>query len=102
LDTLRTGYTAQINNVLTRFDAISGVPELCPLVGGVSATCSGFISTNPLFVAVRVLGLTKDQAMAVNEILDGPNEVNPGLEGRFRFMPDSGTPAYFLAVPVPP
>ncbi len=101
LDTLRTGYTAQINNVLTRFDAISGVPELCPLVGGVSATCAGFVSTNPLFIAVRVLGLTKDQALQVNQILDGPNEVNPGLEGRFRFYPDSGSPAYFLAVPGP-
>jgi len=102
LDTLRTGYNAEISNVLTRFDAISGVPELCPLAGGVSSTCAGFVPTNPLFAAVRILGLTKDQAVQINEILDGPNEVHPGLEGRFRFNPDSGSPAYFLAVPVPP
>jgi prepilin-type N-terminal cleavage/methylation domain-containing protein len=95
---LRSGYVADISNTLTRFDAVNGVPELCQLSGGGSVICNGFVATNPLFVGVRVTGLNRDQAMQVNSIIDGSNELNPGFEGRFRFTAD-GSLAYYLASP---
>lgn len=97
---LRSGYVADISNTLVRYDAFSGLPEFCQ--SGASQAlvpCAGFIATNPLFVGVRVTGLTAQQAAIVNGIIDGPNEANPGLEGRFRY-PTSGSPAYFLAAPI--
>jgi prepilin-type N-terminal cleavage/methylation domain-containing protein len=96
---LRSGYVADISNTLTRFDAVNGVPELCQLNGGGSVSCNGFIATNPLFVGVRVTELNRDQAMQVNAIIDGANELNPGFEGRFRFTAD-GSLAYYLASPL--
>jgi prepilin-type N-terminal cleavage/methylation domain-containing protein len=96
---LRSGFVADISNTLTRFDAVNGVPELCQLNGGGAVTCNGFIATNPLFVAVRVTGLSHDQALQVNAILDGANELNPGFEGRFRFTAD-GSLAFYLASPL--
>lgn len=96
---LRSGYVADFSNTLTRFDAINGVPELCQLTGGGSVTCNGFIATNPLFAAVKITGLNRDQAIQVNAIIDGANELNPGFEGRFRFTSD-GSLAYFLATPL--
>ena len=54
---LRSGYVADISNVLVRFDAVNGVPEWCPAVGNAQTPCAGFVVTNPLFVAVRVTGL---------------------------------------------
>jgi prepilin-type N-terminal cleavage/methylation domain-containing protein len=96
---LRSGFVADISNTLTRFDAVNGVPELCQLTGGGSVTCNGFVATNPLFVAVKITGLNRDQAMQVNAIIDGANELNPGFEGRFRFTAD-GSLAYFLATPL--
>jgi prepilin-type N-terminal cleavage/methylation domain-containing protein len=104
--TLRSGYVADIENALVRYDAISGVPEWCPSVGTQMVPCSGFIATNPLYVAVRVDSLNLQQALIVNSIIDGPNEAQPGLQGRFRFpTPTSptglATPAYFLAAPIP-
>jgi prepilin-type N-terminal cleavage/methylation domain-containing protein len=96
---LRSGYVADVSNTLTRFDAINGVPELCQLTGGGSVVCNGFIATNPLFLAVRVSGLNREQALQVNSIIDGANELNPGFEGRFRFTAD-GVLAFFLAAPL--
>lgn len=103
---LRSGYVADIHNSLIRYDAISGVPELCSSVGTQLIPCSGFVATNPLFVAVRVDSLNLSQALIVNNIIDGPNESQPGLMGRFRFptplSPTAlATPAYYLAAPVP-
>lgn len=97
---IRSGYVADISNVLVRFDAVNGVPEWCPSVGNAQTPCAGFVSTNPLFVAVRVTGLDSTQAAVVNGIIDGPNETKPGLEGRFRFA-TGGSPAYYLAAPMP-
>jgi prepilin-type N-terminal cleavage/methylation domain-containing protein len=97
---IRSGYIADISSYLVRFDAITGVPEFCQLTGGSSTVCSGFVPTNPLFVSTRVTGLSQKQAFQVNDIIDGPNEVYPGLEGRFRFQ-SAGSPAYYLAAPVP-
>lgn len=96
---LRSGYVADISNTLMRFDAINGVPELCQASAGSSVTCSGFIPTNPLFVAVKVTGLSREQALQVNSIIDGANELNAGFEGRFRFTAD-GSLAFFLAAPL--
>src|SRR3954468_1771215 len=96
---LRSGYVADISNTLTRFDAVNGVPELCQLNGGGAVMCNGFVSTNPLFVAVKVTGLNRAQALQVDAIIDGANELNPGFEGRFRFTAD-GSLAYFLAAPI--
>src|SRR5450759_1212154 len=96
---LRSGFVADIGNTLTRFDAVNGVPELCQLSGGGSVTCNGFVATNPLFVAIRVTGLNRDQAIQINAIIDGANELNPGFEGRFRFTAD-GSLAYFMAAPL--
>lgn len=100
-DLLRSGYVADINNPLVRFDAISGVPEFCSSgSGGILVPCAGFVATNPLYVAVKVDGLNAQQAAIVNGLIDGPDEQQPGLEGRFRY-PTTGSPAYFLAAPVP-
>jgi prepilin-type N-terminal cleavage/methylation domain-containing protein len=98
---LRTGYLADISNVLVRYDETTGMPEFCETgTSSVTVPCAGFVATNPLFIGVRVLGLNDKQAALVNELIDGPNEARPGLEGRFRYPP-SGGPAYFLAAPVP-
>jgi hypothetical protein len=84
-----------------RYDALNGVPEFCSSgLSDILVPCAGFVATNPLFVAVKVNGLNAQQAAIVNGLIDGPNESQSGLEGRFRY-PVSGTPAYFLAAPVP-
>lgn len=103
---IRSGYVAEIHNTLVRFDEISGVPEFCPGPGTTQIPCAGFVATNPLFVAVRVDSLNLQQALVVNSIIDGPNETQPGLQGRFRFPTPAtptllASPAYFLATPVP-
>lgn len=97
--TIRTGFTADVQNVLLRYDAVTGVPELCPAPSGTTFQCAGFVETNPLFVAVTVVNLTREQALQVNAIIDGPNELQPDLEGRFRFT-STGSPAHFLAAPI--
>jgi prepilin-type N-terminal cleavage/methylation domain-containing protein len=96
---LRSGYVADFSNSLTRFDAVNGVPEWCQLNSGSSVICNGFVATNPLFAAVRVSGLNREQALQVNSIIDGANELNAGFEGRFRFTAD-GSLAFFLAAPI--
>lgn len=103
---IRSGYVADIHNMLMRFDAINGVPEFCPSVGTTTVPCAGFVATNPLFVAVRVDSLNLAQATLVNGMIDGPNETQPGLQGRFRYPTPASptalaTPAYFLASPIP-
>jgi prepilin-type N-terminal cleavage/methylation domain-containing protein len=97
--TLRSGYVADLSNSLTRFDAVNGVPEWCQLNGGSAVICNGFIATNPLFAAIKVTGLNRAQALQINSIIDGANELNPGFTGRFRFTAD-GSLAYFLAAPM--
>jgi hypothetical protein len=96
---LRSGYVADLSNTLTRFDPVNGVPELCLLAGGGSVTCNGFIATNPLFIAIKVTGLNREQALQVNSIIDGAGELNSGFDGRFRFTAN-GALAYFLAAPL--
>jgi prepilin-type N-terminal cleavage/methylation domain-containing protein len=96
---LRSGFVADISNTLTRFDAVNGVPEWCQLNTGGAVTCNGFVATNPLFLAVRVSGMNREQALQINSIIDGVNELNAGFEGRFRFTAD-GSLAFFLAAPL--
>jgi len=96
---LRSGYIANVENPLLRFDEVDGVPEFCGSSGQTAQRCPGFVATNPLFVAVKLDSLNAEQAGIVNGLIDGPKETNPGLEGRFRY-PGSGSPAYFLAAPI--
>ena len=96
---LRSGYVADISNTLTRFDAVNGVPEWCQLSSGSAVICNGFLETNPLFLAVRVTGMNREQAIQINSIIDGASELNAGFDGRFRFTAD-GSLAFFLAVPI--
>jgi hypothetical protein len=96
---LRSGYVADISNTIVRFDAVNGVPEWCQLSSGGAVSCNGFVATNPLFAALRVTGLNREQSIQINTIIDGANEVNPGSEGRFRFTAD-GTLAFFMAAPL--
>lgn len=103
---IRSGYVAEIHNTLLRFDEVTGVPEFCPSVGTAMVPCAGFVATNPLYVAVQVDSLNLAQALIVNQMIDGPNETQPGLQGRFRFPTPAtptrlASPAYFLAAPVP-
>jgi prepilin-type N-terminal cleavage/methylation domain-containing protein len=98
---LRSGYIANVENRLLRFDATSGVPEFCSSPGRTLELCSGFVSTDPMYVAVKVDSLTAAQAGIVNDLVDGPKERFPGLEGRFRY-PTEGSPAYYLAAPIVP
>jgi prepilin-type N-terminal cleavage/methylation domain-containing protein len=98
---IRSGYVADISNMLVRYDAANGIPEFCPSgASQLMVPCAGFVVTNQLYVAARVTGLSPQQAALVNSIIDGPNEEQSGLEGRFRYPP-SGGPAYFLAAPMP-
>jgi hypothetical protein len=98
---LRSGYIANLDNRLLRFDATTGVPEYCSSAGAILERCDGFLSTDPMFVAVKVDSLTADQAGIINGLVDGPKERFPGLEGRFRY-PKQGSPAYYLAAPIIP
>lgn len=98
---LRSGYVADVSNVLQRYDAFNGVPEWCSSESGTSVRCAGFVVTNPLYVVVTVNGLTLAQAEEVNGILDGPHERRPGLEGRVRFDQEARA-LFFLASPVEP
>src|SRR3954471_3775308 len=72
---LRSGFVADFSNTLTRFDAVNGVPELCQLNGGGAVTCNGFVVTNPLFIAIKVTGLSRAQALQVDAIIDGGSEL---------------------------
>jgi len=94
-----TGYVGEISNTLVRFDEMKGVPEFCS-TAGVSTICPGFDPVDQLAVAIRVTGLTSGQLKQVNDLIDGPKERYPALEGRFRYATDSV--AYFLAAPIPP
>lgn len=98
---MRSGYVANVENRLMRFDATTGVPEYCSSAGTILQRCAGFLSTDPLYIAVKVDSLTPDQASIVNGLVDGPKERHPGLEGRFRY-PTQGSPAYYLAAPIVP
>ncbi len=103
---IQTGYTGQILNQMQRYDAIANKGEIS---GG--TTGAVFSTSNTLYVAVRVNGLTTTQADQMNRILDGPNDadVSTGTDtganhtGRFRFdKPNSSNivVAYFLATPI--
>jgi prepilin-type N-terminal cleavage/methylation domain-containing protein len=106
-DSLQTGFTAYISNQLQRYDVTNNVGEL----GGGTGTT--FNAANTVFVAVKVTGLNKTQAAAINKAMDGPNDVNvasglntgANITGRFRFDPPNSSGivvAYFLASPIVP
>jgi type II secretory pathway pseudopilin PulG len=103
---MQTGFTAQIQNALQRYDAVANKGER---TGGTSGAV--FNLTNSLYVAVRINGLTTPQAELMNRIMDGPTDsdvaVGPDIganqTGRFRFdKPNAANivTAYFLATPI--
>ena len=104
-DSMPTGFTAFISNGLQRWDALDNKGELN---GGTGST---FSTTNTLFVAVTVTGLTTTQAAQINKAIDGPGDtdVSSGLNtganitGRFRYDPPNANKiviAYYLASPI--
>ena len=101
-DSMPTAYTAYIMNYLDRYDAISNTPEH-NATGGINA---GFVTTNTLFAAVQVRGLTPAQAKSLNTLFDGTGDANlangSNTTGRFRFGAPSGglVVAYYLASPI--
>jgi prepilin-type N-terminal cleavage/methylation domain-containing protein len=101
-DSLPTGYTAYIRNLLQRYDADDNAGEV---TGGTVGAV--FNAAKSLFVAIRVNGLNVVQAAALNKTIDGPDDVNQAdgsnNSGRFRFDKPSTSNiviAYFLAVPI--
>ena len=103
-DSLPTGYTAYIMNFLDRYDAVADVPEH-NAAGAVNGT---FNKNNTLFAAVQVRGLTYAQAITLNKLIDGANDVPAPADslnatGRIRWAA-SPTPTnvklYFLASPI--
>ena len=105
-DSIATGYTAYMMNFVHRFDIADNAPEHDSL-GVVNPT---FVSTNTLFAAVEIHGLTLAQATALNTLIDGAGDVNvvadsSNITGRLRFTaPVSGQikQAYYLASPITP
>lgn len=104
-DSMPTGFTAFISNQLQRWDALNNKGELN---GGTGST---FSTTNTLFVALTVTGLTTTQAAQINKAMDGPGDIdvasglNTGanITGRFRYDPPNANKiviAYFLASPI--
>lgn len=103
-DSLATGYTAFIMNYLDRYDAVTDIPEH-NAVGAVNGT---FNKNNTLYASVQIRGLTYTQALALNKLIDGANDVPAASDstnstGRFRW-PAHPTPtnvkAYYLASPI--
>lgn len=124
-DSFPTGYTAFMRNRLVRYDVVNDKAESDPSGAGTplytgsgwngTAGANAFSTTNTIFVAVQIVGLTPAQAQLVNRNVDGPNDVATNVAGvgtvnwtgRFRFGPVigagamSGTvTAYFLSVPI--
>lgn len=103
-DSVATGFTAYIKNLIQRYDVATNKGEF---TGGTGAS---FSTADQLFAAVQVDGLTTAQAAAINAAFDGANDPNvasgPTLgantTGRFRFdAPVNGiVTAYFMAVPI--
>jgi prepilin-type N-terminal cleavage/methylation domain-containing protein len=104
-DSIATGYTAYLMNFVHRYDLADNVPEHDSTGASNAPT---FKSTNTLFAAVEIHGLTWAQATALNTLIDGAGDVNvasdsSNITGRLRFTaPVSGLvkQAYYLASPI--
>ena len=101
-DSLATGYTAFMVNLLDRYDTDHNTPEH-DSTGAVNAA---FSKNAQLFVSVQVHGLTYSQATLLNYNFDGSSDLNKAdssnTTGRFRWTkPSNGTvTAYYMAVPI--
>jgi prepilin-type N-terminal cleavage/methylation domain-containing protein len=102
---VRTGYGADIISVLQRYDATHDMGEVSGGTGTV------FSDTASLFVAIKIVGLTLEQAQTINERVDGnadPDQtvsgsvpVGTNTTGRFRYLTTAtGSTAYYLAAPI--
>lgn len=102
---LRTGFSADISSVLQRYDATNDKGELS---GG---TGTAFSTSNTLYVALKITGLTLAQAQEINSLVDGsadPDQPVSGsvtagtnTTGRLRYTTTAGvTTVYYLATPI--
>jgi len=101
-DSVPTGYTAFIMNMLDRYDAVNNVPEH----NAAGQDSSGFSAASTLFVGVQVHGLTVGQARMLNAVIDGGSDSTRAgggaSTGRFRYgAANNGTvKAFYLAAPI--
>jgi type II secretory pathway pseudopilin PulG len=101
-DSLPTGYAAFMMNFVDRYDIVANVPEHSRQ----GTLSTGFGTTNALFAAVELHGLTAAQAKRVNALIDGAGDTDrpdgTNSTGRFRFVPlaEGKVIAYYLAAPI--
>jgi prepilin-type N-terminal cleavage/methylation domain-containing protein len=103
-DSLATGYTAYIMNLVDKFDAVASVPQH----DSTGITSTGWLSTNTQYASVEVHGLTYAQALAVNKLFDGSNDTpsptdSANTSGRLRWLAHpnpTNVRVYFLATPI--
>lgn len=109
VDSMATGFRGYVRNLISRYDAANNAAEFYALPGG--GTGGTFNSTNTIFAAVSIVGLTTRQAQVVNRLIDGDDDTdvlvgpNTGanIQGRFRYdVPLAGgsVVAYYLASPM--
>jgi prepilin-type N-terminal cleavage/methylation domain-containing protein len=102
-DSMRTGYSAYIRNLIQRYDLDNNVGEV---TGGTAGAT--FSASKTLFAAIRINGLTKSQAAVLNKSIDGIDDVDQAdgsnSTGRLRWdKPVASSPtvvAYYLAIPI--
>jgi hypothetical protein len=107
-DSLSTAFNANIRNHLQRYDGVNNKGEFTG--GSVGAT---FNTSNTLFVALRIDGMTIQQARQVNKLLDGaadfdlpstdPTNPRANVSGRFRYDKSDGiqrVTAYYMILPI--
>jgi prepilin-type N-terminal cleavage/methylation domain-containing protein len=103
-DSLATGYTAFIMNFIDRYDAIADTPEH----NASGAVIGAFNKNNTLYAAVQVRGLTYSQALTLNKMIDGANDVPATADslnatGRIRWAASptvTNVKLYYLASPI--
>jgi prepilin-type N-terminal cleavage/methylation domain-containing protein len=102
-DSLATGYTAYIRNMIQRYDLDDNVGEV---TGGTAGAT--FSATKTLFAAIRINGLNKAQAAVLNKSIDGGDDLDQAdgsnTTGRFRWDKPAASAitvtAYYLAIPI--
>jgi prepilin-type N-terminal cleavage/methylation domain-containing protein len=107
-DTVSTGFGAYIKNFISLYDAQNNAAQRYVAGTGTGGT---FNPNNTLFVALTIVGITKQQAFIINRSIDGTSDLDvatgaytgANVTGRFRHdVPDANNQvvAYYLASPV--
>src|ERR1051325_1070145 len=101
-DSIATGFTAYIRNLIQRYDLDDNVGEV---TGGTPGAI--FNANRTLFAAIRINGLTRAQATVINKAIDGGDDPSladgSNTTGRFRFdKPNTGNivVAYYMVLPI--